>query len=203
MSPKIVNKEEKKTDIIHAAMIVFAQKGLVKTKMIDIAQQAGIGKGTIYEYFRSKEDIFTAAFSLFFSDINSAIEKNLSNTDDPVEQLKLLMKVSVQSMNHYGSDFAAIMMDFWAEGIRTKDERILSIINLKKIYEDYRRSFRMILENGINTGVFKPVNTLYTSAVLIAAFDGLLLQWIMDRELIDPEKATDALICAFLDGIKK
>jgi AcrR family transcriptional regulator len=203
VSPKIVNKEEKKAEIIHAAMIVFAKRGLVKTKMIDIAEQAGIGKGTIYEYFRSKEDIFATAFQYFFSEMTTAIESILADTEDPVEQLKLLMTESLNSLQHVGSDFAAIMMDFWAEGIRNKDQRILSIINLKKIYENYRRTIRTILEDGISKGVFKPINTLYTSAVLIAAFDGLILQWIMDRELIDLEKVTNVLISNFLEGIKK
>ena len=55
--PRVVDKEAKKMDILHAAMHVFAKKGVVKTKMIDIATIAGVGKGTIYEYFRSKEDL--------------------------------------------------------------------------------------------------------------------------------------------------
>ena len=59
MAPKIVDKEAKKTQIIIAATQVFSKLGVAKTKMIDIAQAAGIGKGTIYEYFRSKEEIFS------------------------------------------------------------------------------------------------------------------------------------------------
>ena len=61
--PKIVDKAAKKNEILLAAMRLFAEKGVVNSKMADIAIAAGIGKGTIYEYFRSKEEIFGEAFS--------------------------------------------------------------------------------------------------------------------------------------------
>ncbi len=201
--PKVIDKEAKKKEIIFAALSVFASKGVVKTKMIDIAEAAGIGKGTIYEYFRSKEEIFAAGFVLFFEDMEKMIEKALEGTDDPEQQLQLLMDTSLDSLNQYGPDFAAIMMDFWAEGIRNKDEEFLTAINMPRIYEEYRRLVRGILENGIKKGVFKSCNTLQTSAALIGAFDGIMLQWIMDRDMIDIEAAYASLLEHFLNGIKK
>ncbi len=53
---------EKKANIIGAAILVFAQKGYAATRIIDVAREAGIGKGTIYEYFSSKEDLFFSVF---------------------------------------------------------------------------------------------------------------------------------------------
>jgi AcrR family transcriptional regulator len=203
LSPKIVDKENKKLEIMHAAMSVFAKKGLVKTKMTDIAESAEIGKGTIYEYFRSKEEIFGSAFTYFFKSMNLMISEALKTTDDPVEQLRLLVDRSLKGVLHEGSDFAGIMMDFWAEGIRNKDKKIMEMINLGKIYEDFRHIICSILEDGIKKKIFKPLNTLYTSAVFIAAFDGIILQWIMDRELIDLEKVSAVLIDNFMHGVLK
>ena len=65
MAPIIVDKELKKQDILVAALKVFARQGIAKTKMIDIAIEAGIGKGTIYEYFRSKEEVIRESFQAF------------------------------------------------------------------------------------------------------------------------------------------
>ena len=62
MSPKIVDVEEKKKGIIQAAIGIIARRGLAQTKMEDIAQAAEIGKGTLYEYFKSKDEIFQGAF---------------------------------------------------------------------------------------------------------------------------------------------
>ena len=58
-------KQEKKERIIRAAAEIFAQKGFAQTAMADIAAGAGLGKGTLYEYFEGKEELFLAVFKWF------------------------------------------------------------------------------------------------------------------------------------------
>ena len=201
--PKIVDKEAKKMEILHAAMHVFARKGVVNTKMIDIATTASIGKGTIYEYFRSKEEIFTSAFIYYYQMMQSMVQKALTREDNPVKQLEVILSVSLEAFMHFGEEFADIMMDFWAEGIRNKDQDFLDAINLKGIYSDYRAMIKKILESGVKSGIFKPIDTKSTASVLIGAFDGILLQWIMDRNSIDLKKIPAILMDGFIDGIKR
>ena len=57
MSPKIVDKEVKKKEILESAIKVFARNGIANTKVIDIAIEADTSKGNIYTYFESKEEI--------------------------------------------------------------------------------------------------------------------------------------------------
>ena len=61
MSPKFVDREAKTREIAGAALKLFAQKGFAATGVDQIAAAAKIGKGTIYEYFDTKADIFVAA----------------------------------------------------------------------------------------------------------------------------------------------
>jgi AcrR family transcriptional regulator len=201
--PRIVDKEQKKAEILQIAMQVFARKGVVKTKMIDIAQAAGIGKGTIYEYFRSKEEIFTEAFNSMFSAIDSSIIDSIATVTDPVEKLDRLVEVSLQGFISENREFAGIMMDFWAEGIRNKDEKLLDILALHDIYSKYRTLITGILTEGIEKGVFRNVDMHSLSAIMIASLDGLLLQWIMDRELFDMKQVSRTFMDTFLNGIKK
>ncbi len=63
MTPPPIDKDEKKIKILKAAMDVFAEKGFHTARMADVAEIAEIGKGTIYEYFRSKEDLFMELFT--------------------------------------------------------------------------------------------------------------------------------------------
>src|SRR3546814_8314834 len=56
--PKIVDKDAKRLSLIEAAAIVFAREGFARTKMAHIAAEAGVGKGTLYEYFASKNELF-------------------------------------------------------------------------------------------------------------------------------------------------
>jgi len=199
--PRIVDKETKKMEILHAAMKVFARNGVVKTKMIDVATEAGVGKGTIYEYFRSKEEIFTSAFTMIFDHMESQIIEVLAREEDPVVQLKLLVDTTIKESMHGGGEFAEIIMEFWAEGVRNKDENVLAVIDLKKIYSKYRSMLKVILKNGIDKGVFKKMDTNHLSAVLIAALDGIYLQWILDRKAINISKVSKVLLDSFIEGI--
>ncbi len=203
MSPKIVDKLEKKQEILKAAMKMFAQNGVIKTKMTDIATAAGIGKGTIYEYFRSKEDIFAEAYSHIFMDTENRIAEILESPLPPEEKLRMFMKVTIaEFLEGDGGEFAGIMMSFWSEGVRNKNERIMEIIDLKKIYSEFRLMISGILDEGIKNGHFRMMNTHLTASVIIGAMDGILLQFIMDRNVFSPGKAIEALLDGFLNGIK-
>ena len=200
--PKIVDKKAKKLEILHVAMQVFARKGVVKTKMIDIATTAGIGKGTIYEYFSSKEDIFKTAFVFFFQSMDQTIQEALARTNDPLEQLHVLVEKMLASMMHGGENFAEIMMDFWAEGVRNKDSEVLNTIDLKGVYARYRKMIKGILDNGIRQGIFRKMDSKTVASVFIGTLDGIMLQWILDHKAINIRKGYQALLETMIDGIR-
>lgn len=203
MAAKIVDKQAKRLEILRAAMRVFAQRGVVNTKMSDVAEAAGIGKGTIYEYFRSKEDIFADAYKSMFEGTEERVAAIVKSELDPEEKLRQLMAATVEGFLGDGGEFAGIMMSFWSEGIRNQDERIINIIDLKQIYSDYRQMIAAILGEGVQCGVFDVEDSFLTASVLIGAMDGILLQWILDRNVFSPETAVDTLLESYLNGIKK
>ncbi len=201
--PKIVNKEQKKIEILQAAIHVFAEKGIQKSKMIDIAKKAGIGKGTIYEYFDSKENIFEEAFHIHFSQMEEQVVRIAGSNNDAVTKLKILVRSSLVGFFNKHGEFAGIMMDFWAEGIRQKDEKMLGIINLKEMYAMFRGVIADILQQGIDEDVFKNMNKFTIASVIIGSLDGLVLQWIIDRNAIDIEGVADELLSIIVTGLKK
>jgi AcrR family transcriptional regulator len=203
MMPKIVDKESKKNEIMQAAMKVFARKGVVKTKMIDIAEEAAIGKGTIYEYYRSKDDIFADVFHFFFLNMEKSMQEGILKISDPIEKLKYIIDFSIRNLIQSDQKFMRIMMDFWAEGIRNKDEKILQIMDLNEIYLSYRSLFSDILQDGINKGIFKKTDTHSLASILIGALDGIMLQWIMDPDIFDLNQISNIFLDCFLSGIKK
>ena len=203
MAPQIVDKDAKKFQIIHAALQVFSQNGIAKSKMIDIAQKAGIGKGTIYEYFRSKEEIFSEAFKAMFGGMMEMIEQSIAQIEDPNEKLEKIVNLSLDYFNHEAKDFSGVMMDFWAEGIRTKNEAMMQIINIKQIYNDYRIIISTIVDEGIQQGHFKPVNTDAFAAIAIAALDGIYLQMIMDPGIINIDDVKKTFSDTLFKGLHK
>jgi len=201
--PKIIDKDKKKAEILRAAMQVFSQKGVANTKMIDIAKSARVGKGTIYEYFGSKEDIFREAFEKVYYESERLLEEAIGSTDDPEEKLKYIIQISLTSFMENSNDFIGLMMDFWAEGVRNKNEDVLKIIDLERLYNKMRNSIKNILQEGIQKGTFRELDTLSTASILIGSFDGLMLQWIMNPELIDFKRDAQTLLELTLHGIRK
>ncbi|NOZ60411.1 MAG: TetR family transcriptional regulator [Calditrichaeota bacterium] len=199
--PKVVDKEAKKNEIVNAAMKVFAQKGFANTKMSDIAKAAKIGKGTIYEYFKDKSDIFEHGFVSLTEQWETTVAKKIFKITDPEEKLKAIFYSFLDFFEGEHSEIIDVMLDFWAEAIRQKDEQRLRVINLEKIYQDFRQIIIAVLQEGIRIGKFKPMNTFMVASLLIGMTDGLMLQWIMDKDLIDIKEGYRCLAEEILSGI--
>ncbi len=198
MSPIKIDKESKRKEILMASIRVFAKKGVPNTKMAEIADEAGIGKGTIYEYFKSKDEIFYESFRYFMEMTDSIIANRLNKIRNPTLKLEAWIDGWLESMSN-SIDLIGIMMDYWAEGIRSKKND--SMVNIKEMYEIYRKAIVNILEEGISMGKFKPVDTTITASILIGMLDGLALQWIMDRNLFGFKEAAKAIKASFVDGL--
>ena len=200
MSPRIVNKDEKKRQIVDAAMKVFAKNGLYNAKMIDIAEAAGIGKGTIYEYFKSKEDIFLEAFNYFMKEMEAQMGVRLFRLTDPSEKLIAIIEVFFDSFETF-HESTYIMFDFWAEGIRKRDARMEEL--LKNVYYEYRQFLSSILDEGKAKGVFRDLNSHMVASSIVGAMDGLILQWIIFGHDYDVHLARTEFINLVLSGINK
>lgn len=197
MSPKFVDKEEKKRAILRAARKVFAQKGFASTKMEDIAKEAGIGKGTVYEYFRSKDDIFLALFEESKAEFHRrifTIEKRLP----PKERLQLFINSSLMAFEEW-SDLSHILLDFWAE------HKSAGSIKFKfdDLYKSSKNNLAALIKTGIKRGDFKKVNPLHTASILIAIIDGLLLQWVFNPKSFSLRDIGSDVAAIILSGIKK
>ncbi|MGD8778730.1 MAG: TetR/AcrR family transcriptional regulator [Ignavibacteria bacterium] len=178
MSPIIVNKPEKKEIILNAAIKVFAKNGVRNTKIIDIANTAGVGKGTVYEYFSSKEEIFETAFEFSMAKYIDLLKQVAKSDIDPEKKLKRIIK-DIGSMMEAESYLTEITFHFWAEGIRVDKENLNA--ELKKFYKDSKKIIKSIIQEGIKDKTFKKVNADYSATIMISVFDGLLLQWIYNK----------------------
>ena len=74
--------KKKRQLILESALTVFLNKGYEKAKIIDIAREAGIGKGTVYEYFSSKEHLFSCLMDNFFEEYVQKTEEVLQQTEE-------------------------------------------------------------------------------------------------------------------------
>jgi len=200
--PKIVDKQAKKKEILRAAMRVFAEKGVTDTKMIDVARAAGIGKGTIYEYFRSREELFQSAFEYLLRKIRAMMASRIDDAMAPEEKIRtgFLAYLDVATMQI--EDFADILLDFWAYSIRNKDNGDNISLDIRQRYQEYRDITTPILEEGIRQGMFRDMDVNLVASLIIAVGDGLLLQWMADKDNFNLRNAAEGVLEIILQGIR-
>jgi AcrR family transcriptional regulator len=199
--PKVVDKKEKKNQILEAAVRIFASKGVNSTTISDIAEAADIGKGTIYEYFNSKDEIITAGFHFFMGQVEENISRRLLHLPDPLDRLFAYFSAWGEILEGELLGYIEVVIDFWAEGLRRKDTAMT--MNLNEMYHEFRMTLESLLEECIAKECIKPVNTRIMASIMLGALDGLLLQWILDRSVFDIKEAIEILPHAFIEGMKR
>ena len=197
--PKIIDKEKKRIRIIESAARLFAKRGYTATRMLNIAEAAGIGKGTIYEYFKSKDELFIEAFNAYIEEINKSIEKNIRHIHDPVMKLRRYFFALLEILQTDFIEFAAIILDIWAEGLRRTND--IGFFSLDRMYRNYRMGLIQILDEGVRQGKFKPINTTITASIIVGTLDGLMVQWIVDRNLYHLKEAIQQFSEIIIDGL--
>ncbi len=173
----MVDKQEKKEKIILAAMSLFAKKGLAGTSMADIAKGAGIGKGTTYEYFKGKDELFFATFEWFIDYCAGAARVSLSTLGSKNASDKIrAYSQSMLDLLKESKDFYPLTLEFWAASALSKDrDKIKQLFN--NLYKEAGYVLVSIIEQGVESGEFDPevkINSIV--AAIIGAWDAIGLQ---------------------------
>jgi len=181
--PIIVDKNKKRREILDAAMRVFAREGYHRAKMEAVADEAGIGKGTVYEYFKSKTDLFLALHDHMRAELDNFYMIELAKVTEPVVMLERFIDVAFQTFRLW-EPFFLVFFDFWAEGGRGEQQDLLQT-RLRDAYAESRNDIAAIIAAGVKDGSFRCDDPLLTAANILASLDGLVLQWLCDRNAFD------------------
>ena len=84
--------------ILRAAIKVFAGSGFFNSKVADVAREAGVADGTVYLYFKNKDDILVSIFNHYMEKALAAGKASLAKTDDPVEKLRRIVHVHLEGL---------------------------------------------------------------------------------------------------------
>jgi len=175
--PKRVDKQAKKEAIAKDAIGLFRSMGYHRARMADIARAAGIGKGTIYEYFRDKTEILRFEFDRYFEAFSQGALGVLQPDDTPGRQLLALVEFALTHVEAW-RDHCAVYMDYFSEA-RTSEEQLFSLAN---IYDEMRNLLKRLIEKGQAGGEFsQEVDPTATADLLISLYDGVVLHDVFDR----------------------
>lgn len=195
MNPSRLNQPDKREAILRAATEVFARNGYFNAKVSDIARAANIADGTVYLYFKSKEEILHSIFDRTMEDGITQAKKQLEGCSNPQEKLRSLAKLHLQRL---GADpELAIVFQVELRG-STKFMEAFSAAG----FAEYLNLIREIIETGQREGTFRPdVHAKVCAKILYGALDEMATNWILSDRTYALETMADAVLDVFFNGV--
>ncbi|MBN2431402.1 MAG: TetR/AcrR family transcriptional regulator [Acidobacteria bacterium] len=196
-------KEKKRETIIAAALQVFRRKGFNGATIAEIAVAAGIGKGTVYEYFPSKAMLIHEALLFLLRHIESIIFGIAVLRIPPADKLRRMIDAFSFLEQEGAMAELNLLSDYWAEAFRQGDSANIYTLEFKKSYENARRLFMDVIEEGMAKQEFRSdVRPELLAAAIVGMLDGLFLQWYLDRERVPYARVIDHFCTCLLRGIR-
>ena len=181
MPPANQSQKNKKDQIIAAAAHVFAQKGYAGSSVADIALKAEIGKGTIYAYFDSKEDLFFAVFEWFILQTGTAAKVSVAYLGGSATERLEVLSDSIMNTWDEVKDVFNLTVEFWAASSSSlMRDRFKGAF--RRLYENFRGLVVLLIRDGIERGEFRAdVDPASIAAALVGTWDALFLQAWFDK----------------------
>ena len=204
MPPRLINKTEKCNEIAAAALYLFAEKGYAATSVEEIADAAGIGKGTVYEYFSSKEEIFVHAINNWIMDLINRMVEKTRNIENPVDRLNAFIGIIKDVLKVQEPDPKKLFADIDQQTFMPGG----AFYKRRHIIKDMRASFcdlvADILLDGVSKKVFKAEIARDVSKIavnLLAYVDGIGMHYLIMEEYQEFEEQVDFYIKGFVEAI--
>jgi TetR/AcrR family fatty acid metabolism transcriptional regulator len=194
-SASAMRDPEKPQQIIQAAVRVFARKGYFSSRVSDIAREAGIAAGTIYLYFKTKEDILITLFREKMSVFVSSMRRAIADEPDAVAKVRRLVHLHFEMLEG-DPDLAEVVQVELRQG-----QKFFRGASSQEIAA-YFALIGSVLEEGVGQGHFKsdlPVKV--ATKMLFGAMDQMATSWVLGKRgyrLVDTAPAVADL---FLQGV--
>src|SRR2546423_8343932 len=166
---------DKREAILRAATSVFAGNGYFNSKVADIARAAGVADGTVYLYFKSKEEILRSIFDRSVGEAVSEGRKQLEAVTDPREKLRRIAHLHLERL---GADRdLAVVFQVELRGSTKFMEEFSG-----GGFAEYLRMIRTSIEEGQRAGLFRSdINAKVAAKIFFGALDEMATNWILSK----------------------
>ncbi|MFC2064014.1 TetR/AcrR family transcriptional regulator [Chloroflexota bacterium] len=197
MSPRQNVSAERTNQILVAAEEVFTAKGLDKSRMEDIAQRTGLSKGTLYLYFKSKEDLIIAIFDRIFGGL---FQQDKSQTTRQVSAVEAIRAFTDEAIKDYLRVLFMFPVAYEFLSLAFRNASVQKA--LKRYFNNYMDTLVPIIQTGVDTGEFRLVDPEEVAMAAGAIIEGTILLWAYDRSRVDPETHIRSSINLLIEGIR-
>jgi AcrR family transcriptional regulator len=177
-------QSNKKNEIINSTLTLLSSKSFNELTIDEIAKSASIGKGTIYSYFKTKEEILKSAYSLFIKRLDDEIINLLNQDGNQLLDTFLNIIFSEKILNQFH-----LIIEFWIASLKGKNKiHFFSLFN--KSYQQLHNILSKLLTRA---SLKKGFDKSTAASIIIAASDGLILQNYFFKQKVDIKKFTKTI----------
>lgn len=194
--PKIVDYENKKQEIIEKAKEVFAKRGYYNTSLSHISHKCGMGRTTIYQYFKNKDEIFYYSVEAILVDLKLKVEAIIG--DEELTFLEKLKKLVFELTNEYEHNYIFVLLaEIWIV-LQRENNDLLN--KLRKYTEDLKKSINKLIAQGIEAKEIKPIDSESMADTIYSFIESFTFQSNVNGDM-DVERQLNS-VNILIDGLR-
>ena len=196
-SLRVVAPQEKRDALLRAATRVFARRGFFNAQVADIARVAGVAAGTVYLYFRSKDDLLA---SIFERTMREAIDEGraaLSGIGEPVQRLHEIARLHLERLGR-DRDLAVVFQVELRQSTKYMQRFSSTLL------QEYLAMIRDTIAAGQADGSLRAdVNPTVAAKIFFGALDEMATNWILSRRRYSLVSQAETVVGVFVDGVRR
>lgn len=187
--------EDKRELILRAAIKLFARRGFFNAQVADVAREAGIAAGTVYLYFKGKDDLLISIFERTMQQGMDEGRTALTDVSDPVEQLRVLARLHLARLGE-DRDLAVVFQVELRQSIKFMEHFSSTLL------QDYLQTMRNAIADAQRQGRFRAeVSATFAAKALFGALDEMATNWILSRKRYALAGQADEVVDLFVRGM--
>ncbi len=187
-------------EILSAAEKVFAAKGFFPTTMSDIARRAEFGTGTLYKYFKSKEELYFTLIDEKVEEINRLVKTELSQRNSAVERIKKALQLQFEFIER-NRDFFRIYISERSRFEWTIKDDLGKGLHEKMV--SYIDILSEVIGQGIKKGEFRSMDPKDLAHAFVGIVNSFVFEWLISRKPYPLVSKLDTVLQIFLSGVQQ
>ena len=186
---------DKRDLILRAATKVFAQNGFFQSQVADVARSAGVAAGTVYLYFKSKDDLLVSIFERSMREVIAEGRAALEGVRDPAERLRRIAHLHLGRLGR-DKNLAVVFQVELRQSVKFMERFSETYL------QDYLKLIKQTIADGQQSGVFRRnISATTATKVFFGALDEMATNWMLSRRKYPLDDEADAVVDLFINGL--
>jgi len=188
---------DKRDAILRAATKVFAQNGYFNSQVADVARVAGVAAGTVYLYFKGKDDLLVSIFERSMNEVLAEARAAIAGIAEPTGRLQTIARLHLERLGR-DKNLAVVFQVELRQSVKFMERFSESFL------QDYFKLIRQAIADGQQGSTFrKDISATTATKIFFGALDEMATNWVLSRRKYDLCAEADAVVDLFVNGVRR